>query len=82
MLFPGARVRVQPEIQRGQVYNRTGPHGEREWLGLNMRPARVLRAARDASVTVYLGQNGPRTNKCCCDIYGGSNAGASITTPP
>lgn len=30
----GARVWIKSEIQRGQVHNRTGPHGERERLGL------------------------------------------------
>lgn len=34
LVFPGARVRVEPEIQRREVHNRTGSHGERERVGL------------------------------------------------
>lgn len=36
-LFSGARVRIESEIQRGQVHNRTCSHGEGERLGLGAR---------------------------------------------
>lgn len=35
--FSGARVRIESEIQGGEVHNRTGSHGERERVGLGAR---------------------------------------------
>lgn len=39
LFIAGARVRIESEIQRGQVHNRTGSYGEGERVGLGARSA-------------------------------------------
>lgn len=33
-IFPGASVRDESKVQRGQVHNRAGPHDQGKWLGV------------------------------------------------
>lgn len=56
-----ARLRVEPEVQGGQVHYRAGSHDQGEWLGLTTRPrgGRGRAAAAPVVVGPFLPRGGP-----------------------